>query len=296
MVVLVLTDCPPKVRGDLSKWLFEINTGVYVGNISARVRELLWNRICENIRQGQATMVYSAAGEQHMEFCVHNTSWQITDFDGIKLMKRPLPNVRQQESNNIYCESGFSKAAKYQKGKKIQLSKQKKISGMGNYIVIDIETTGLTHLSDDIIEIAAIKIVNGKADEEFHTLVQNEKAIPESIIELTGITQEEIKQNGINLYTALQEFLTFIKDETIVCHNIAFDYRFIQAACKKVQLQSPKNECIDTLALARRKLKGLSDYQLKTIADYFSIDVTGMHRALRDCYITYGIYNKLNEM
>ena len=50
MVVVVLTDCPPKLRGDLSKWFFEINTGVYVGNVSARVRERIWKRICENIK------------------------------------------------------------------------------------------------------------------------------------------------------------------------------------------------------------------------------------------------------
>ena len=62
MIIVVLTDCPPKLRGDLSKWLFEINTGVYVGNVSARVREALWIRICETVQQGQATMVYPAPG------------------------------------------------------------------------------------------------------------------------------------------------------------------------------------------------------------------------------------------
>ena len=49
MIVITLSDCPPKVRGDLSKWLIEINTGVYVGQVSARVREELWKRICENL-------------------------------------------------------------------------------------------------------------------------------------------------------------------------------------------------------------------------------------------------------
>ena len=57
MVVITLSDCPPKVRGDLSKWLIEINTGVYVGQVSMRVREELWKRICENLHTGRATMV-----------------------------------------------------------------------------------------------------------------------------------------------------------------------------------------------------------------------------------------------
>ena len=60
MVVVSLTNCPPKLRGDLSKWLLEINTGVYVGQVSARVREALWKRICENVGSGQAAMVREA--------------------------------------------------------------------------------------------------------------------------------------------------------------------------------------------------------------------------------------------
>ena len=73
MIVLTIANCPPKLRGDLSKWLLEINTGVYVGRVSARVREALWQRVCENIRDGQATMVFTANNEQHMDFYVHNT-------------------------------------------------------------------------------------------------------------------------------------------------------------------------------------------------------------------------------
>lgn len=53
MIVLTMTNCPPKLRGDLSKWLLEINTGVYVGNVNARVRELIWKRVCENIKTGK---------------------------------------------------------------------------------------------------------------------------------------------------------------------------------------------------------------------------------------------------
>ena len=60
MIVLTMTNCPPKLRGDLSKWLLEINTGVYVGNVNARVSELIWKRVCENIKNGQATLVFPA--------------------------------------------------------------------------------------------------------------------------------------------------------------------------------------------------------------------------------------------
>lgn len=103
MIVIMLSDCPPKVRGDLSKWLCEINTGVFVGNVSSRVREEVWQRICENIKSGQATMVFSAPGEQKMDFRVHNTTWEPVDLDGIKLMRRPLPaarNLMEQKRKN----------------------------------------------------------------------------------------------------------------------------------------------------------------------------------------------------
>lgn len=60
-----MTNCPPKLRGDLSKWLCEINTGVYVGNVSSRVRDALWERVCQNLKNGQATLVFTTAGERN---------------------------------------------------------------------------------------------------------------------------------------------------------------------------------------------------------------------------------------
>ena len=75
-----MTNCPPRLRGDLSKWLCEINTGVYVGNVSSRVRDAVWDRVCQNLKNGQATLVYTAAGEQRMEFRTHNTSWGSCGF------------------------------------------------------------------------------------------------------------------------------------------------------------------------------------------------------------------------
>lgn len=82
-----MTNCPPRLRGDLSKWLCEINTGVYVGNVSSRVRDALWDRVCQNLKNGQATLVFTTAGEQRMDFRTHNTTWEAVDFDGIKLMR-----------------------------------------------------------------------------------------------------------------------------------------------------------------------------------------------------------------
>ena len=100
MTVITLSDCPPKVRGDLSKWLCEISPGVYAGNINARVRTELWARVCENLKSGRATMVYSARCEQQMKFEVHNAHWEPVDLDGILLMRRPLPKPHKAEDNS----------------------------------------------------------------------------------------------------------------------------------------------------------------------------------------------------
>lgn len=294
MVVIILTDCPPKLRGDLSKWLFEINTGVYVGRVSTRVRELLWERICENLNKGQATMVYPAAVEQRMEFRVHNTSWTVADYDGLKLMRRPLP-ATDAEKNKGALEAGFSKAAAYRKINRMQRSGQKQ-KEPDDYVVVDLETTGLSHLSNEILEIAALKVEGGQIAERFSTLVRCEKEIPETVVSLTGISKELLEEQGIELEAAMKSFLAFAADNVLVCHNAAFDYRFIQAACRKCALPAFQNKCIDTLAMARKKLRDIQDYKLQTLAAFFSLEIKAVHRALDDCYLGYGIYEKLKEI
>lgn len=95
MTVFTLSACPPGLRGDVTRWLVEISTGVYVGNLSARVRENLWKRVCEHLKTGKATMIYSAHNEQGFAIRVHNTEWTPVDFDGVHLMRKPLPKASE---------------------------------------------------------------------------------------------------------------------------------------------------------------------------------------------------------
>ena len=294
MIVITLSDCPPKVRGDLSKWLIEINTGIYVGQVSARVREELWKRICENLHTGRATMVFHTMGEQHLDFRVHNTTWEPVDFDGLKLMRRPLPSTREQ-SQTMTLEKGFSKAAKMQKVDRINRARKYTLKE-DSYIVLDLETTGLSCAVHEIIEIAAICIVHDAVEAELSMLVQCQTSLPENISKLTGITDEMLQQQGVPLYQALSQLISFVENRRIVCHNAAFDFGFLHAACQRVGLSMFHNPCIDTLTLARRKVFDVVDYKLNTIASYFSLDTSNHHRALADCYLTYGIYKKLNEL
>ena len=182
-----MTNCPPKLRGDLSKWLCEINTGVYVGNVSSRVRDALWERVCQNLKNGQATLVFTTAGEQRMDFRTHNTAWETVDFDGIKLMRRPLP---QAEQNQIDLKPGFSKAAQQQMARKAGRTKP----STGNYTVIDLETTGLKAASDSIIEYGALRVRDGVPVEELTMLVRVEENVPAEITALTGLSAAELQQ------------------------------------------------------------------------------------------------------
>lgn len=288
MIVISLTDCPAKVRGDLSKWLIEINTGVYVGNINARVREELWDRICQNLKTGRATMVYSAGGEQHMEFRVHNTPWEPVDFEGLTLMRRPHPGNWKQPT----LPENFSKAAKMQLHRNALLAKTKD-SREEYYAVIDLETSGLSSKDDEIIEIAALLIEDGEIKEEFSRLVFSETPISDSIIALTGITPEERKKKGVSLPKALEEFYNFVGKRNLVCHNSQFDSAFLRESCRKCGIPIASNRYVDTLALSRRKLRNIRDYKLQTVAEALGIDVVKQHRALADCKTTAQVFQKL---
>ncbi|WP_166354233.1 type I-E CRISPR-associated endoribonuclease Cas2e [Phytoactinopolyspora limicola] len=88
MTVVILTAVPPGLRGHLTRWLLEISPGVFVGYISARVREHMWERVVEFVSGGRALMVHSVRGEQRLAFEVHGHDWEPIDYDGITLMRR----------------------------------------------------------------------------------------------------------------------------------------------------------------------------------------------------------------
>lgn len=290
MVVVTLTDCPPRLRGDLSKWLLEINTGVYVGKVSARVREELWERICENILHGRATMVYNTNNEQGIAFHVHNTTWKPIDFEGITLMLRPAAASKDEK------EEYKSKAAVMNMLHGKTIAKQKKHQKEG-YVVFDLETTGLHSDKDEIIELAAIRIIGNRIVDELECLVIPEKSIPQAITKLTGINQTMVDESGIQLDIAIAKFIDFVGTSVIVGHNISFDRAFLDAACKKLGRSRINNSGKDTMQLARRNIDDeISNYRLETVAEYFKIPVDEKHRAMVDCKTTFYVYKKLNEI
>jgi CRISPR-associated protein Cas2 len=118
MIVLHLTDCPNSLKGDLTKWLFEIASGVYVGQVSARVRDKLWERVFFTLKHGRAVMVYSTNNEQGLDFRIAGDTWEPIDFDGLNLMLRPTPARLQEKYKKQDLKLGFSNAAKRLAAKK----------------------------------------------------------------------------------------------------------------------------------------------------------------------------------
>lgn len=295
MIVITLTDCPPKVRGDLSKWLLEISTGVYVGNLSARVRDELWGRICEHVKDGRATMVYSSNGEQKLDFAVHNTTRIPVDYDGIKLVRKPGIKKREKNSEQIETEkTAMSRAEKLYQVQQIQKHQARKRS-TAEYVVLDVETTGLNIAHDRMIEVAAIRVEEGQEVSRYSSLVHCD-SLPETIVELTGITSDKLKNEGKPIEQVLKELLGFIGDTRIVSHNASFDWRFLQQACKQNNILPGHPHITDTLNLARQKVDEVEDYKLLTLSKHFHFAILEPHRALADCRLTHQLYEMLKRI
>lgn len=297
MIVLTLTDCPPSLRGELTRWLLEINTGVYVGRVSARVRDRIWQRVQEQAKKGRATLVFSSGNsEQRLDFRTHNADWEPIDFDGLKLMLRPSSERLSSRTNQYEkkLNAGFSKAAKIQHAKRMSKKKSTPLA-WSEFVVIDIETTGLSPDRDEIIEIGAVKVINNEVADQYHSMVKIKGKLPSITSDLTGINDEILRKDGRPLNEVLPEFLEFAKDMPVIAHNSDFDYSFLRAACAKHNLPLFSNRRLDTLTLARRYIDNVRNYKLETLLEHFNIPYSKLHRSLGDCFATMQLFQKLNE-
>jgi len=293
MIVITLTDCPSSLRGDLTKWLFEINIGVYVGQVSARVRDEIWKRIKESTKSGRATMVFSTNNEQGMDFRIHNSGWEPIDFDGLKLIMRPSP-ARIKKLGEL--RMGFSNAARMRKAKQMSSKRYSNFKIPERYLIVDVETTGLSAEEDEITEIGAIIVNKHDVEVEFHSLIRIKGNIPKHITSLTGISDEMLQREGRELADVLGEFLAFAGELPVVSHNADFDYGFLRTACERCGLPLFSNRSIDTLTLAKRVVSDAKNYKLETLLTHLGIEVVGVHRSREDCFSTKQLYEKLIEI
>lgn len=158
------------------------------------------------------------------------------------------------------------------------------------FIVLDLETTGLRSATHEIIEIGAIRVNrDGNEHDTFQTLVRPIKQIPKKITELTGITQAMVNADGQEIGTALQALKEFVGDLRIVTFNAAFDMGFIHAASQSqgITFQNPVS-C--ALKMARRAWPERSSYRLVDLAKDGGLSLADTHRALGDCQRAMAVY------
>ncbi|MBQ7307799.1 MAG: ribonuclease H-like domain-containing protein [Clostridia bacterium] len=163
-----------------------------------------------------------------------------------------------------------------------------------NYVVFDLETTGLSPEEDLIIEISAIKIEAGSMVECFNTFVNPQKPIPAEITRITNITDEMVKDAPKD-EEIIGDLLKFCQGCTLVAYNAPFDMGFIYKLARKCNYKV-ENKVQDALALAKEKIRQVKNYKLKTIADYLNVSLVGAHRAINDTLATAKVFLKLLDM
>ena len=159
------------------------------------------------------------------------------------------------------------------------------------FIVFDIETTGLSSQNDRITEIGAVKVKGGEVLDRFNMLVNPEIPIPAKITELTGITDEMVA-NEPTIDKVLPEFLDFIGDRLLIAHNANFDTSFIRRAAERLKLPF-KNPYLDTVAMSRYVNQDQSKHTLDSLAKYFKLGDFNHHRASDDAEMLSLIFYKM---
>ena len=178
-------------------------------------------------------------------------------------------NIPKKESNNM------SKVATY-------LPKE--------FVVFDLETTGLSAVQDEIIEIGAIKATMG-GDEQttFQVLIKPKRKVSKTITDITGITQDMLDLEGCNSDQAIKNFIEFIGDLPLVAYNADFDMRFLFRAAEENGL-AVNNQVFCALKTTKKAFVGFENYKLSTVAQIAGLSTEGVHRSLKDCELTLKVH------
>lgn len=163
------------------------------------------------------------------------------------------------------------------------------------FTVFDLETTGLSTETDEIVEIAGIKIIDGKFTEQFSTFVRPSIEIPQEVSEKTNITQKMV-ENAPLPKDVIPDFYRFCKDTVLVGHNISnFDIPLLNTQAKKYKYEF-NNEFIDTLVMARANLHGMSKYNLGAVCAKLNVPLINAHRAINDVAANAKAFIKLMKL
>ena len=162
------------------------------------------------------------------------------------------------------------------------------------FVVFDLETTGFSNKNDKITEIGAVKVKNFEIVDRFNELINPEKDISYKVQELTGITNDLIKDKP-TIEEILPKFMEFVGDSVLVAHNAEFDIGFINQKCKEMNIEF-KNKSVDTLMLARILLPHLKRFKLNNLTKELGVPLHNHHRAVDDAAATAQIFIKFLDM
>lgn len=164
-----------------------------------------------------------------------------------------------------------------------------------DFTLIDIETTGLMPLYDEIIELSALKIRNNEIVDTFTELVKpDDLNINSFITELTGITKKML-EGADKIKKVLPKFIDFVGNDLVLGYNVNFDINFIYDNLKGCFNKDFKNDFVDVMRIVRKLCLNLQDYKLKTVAQYYKVNSDNAHRGLEDCKITFEVYKLIKN-
>lgn len=204
--------------------------------------------------------------------------------------KLAMDEVNCNKSNIIFKKRNLKDMPLYQFSK---ITKKSSKDLFRNFIVLDVETTGLSAKNDEILEICAIKFKDYAPIEYMSTLVKPKKEIAEEITKINSITNEMI-ENSPTISEIIDSFSEFIKGYNIVGYNLEFDLKFLYV--NNLEIFEEKRKFFDVLELARKVIKYdyIADYKLKTVCDYLDLYRDDEHRAISDALATGILFRDLS--
>ncbi|MFC0213775.1 exonuclease domain-containing protein [Paenibacillus chartarius] len=163
-------------------------------------------------------------------------------------------------------------------------------------VIFDLETTGFAYSNgDEIISFGGVAMTGGQmTGEQFYSLVNPRRNIPEHITELTGITNEEARE-APELMEVLKGFFEFVQQKILVAHGTGHDKNFLNAALWKTSRVHLNHRVLDTMMIAKWLLPRRRYYDLDTLLEEFGIEITLRHHALEDSLMTAKLWSKLMQ-
>lgn len=149
------------------------------------------------------------------------------------------------------------------------------------FIAFDLETTGTVPGADQIVEIGAVRFVNGQPEAVFSTLINPGRPIPAGASAVNGIFDHMVAGKP-TVESILPSFAEFCGDDWMIAHNAPFDSQFLTSDIKKFETPAPRGIILDTLPIARKVFPGLPNYKLGTLVQHLKIPTTDFHRAEED--------------